>query len=137
MAIQRGKDILLKIKNKETSSFETIGGLRSSEIAFNAQPIDVTNAGSAGRWREFLGNSGIRSARIRGEGVFRDESSDELIREIFFNGGQEEWQLVLPNFGTLSGNFSLTILNYAGAHDGEVNWDIELLSAGEIRFVTL
>ncbi len=137
MAMQRGKDILLKLKQADGDIYETIGGMRASEIAFNAQPVDVTNANSSGRWREFLSDSGMRTARISGEGVFRDETADEMMRALFFDSGTASWELTLPDFGVLSGEFALTVLNYAGNYDGEVRWRMELQSAGEINFAAL
>ena len=33
---------------------ETVAGLRSRRIAFNTEAVDITDAESAGRWRELL-----------------------------------------------------------------------------------
>lgn len=35
----------------------------------------MTNAESAGRWRELLGEAGVRRAALTGAGVFKDETS--------------------------------------------------------------
>lgn len=43
------------------TSYEAVAGLRSKRLAFNAEPIDVTDAGSAGRWRELPGAAGAIS----------------------------------------------------------------------------
>ena len=50
MAAQRGKDMLLKVRD-DTSAFVTVAGLRSRRIAFDAEAVDITHAESAGRWR--------------------------------------------------------------------------------------
>ena len=135
MAAQKGKDLLLKIH--DGTAFVTVAGLRSRQIAFNAEAVDVTHAESAGRWRELLAGAGVKRASVSGSGVFKDGASDALIRQSFFDGTIRNAQIVVPDFGTLSGPFQITSLEFAGEHDREVTFDIALESAGEITFVAL
>ena len=58
MAAQRGKDLLIKLDMTGAGVFETVAGLRATRITFNAETVDVTNLGSAGRWRELLSGAG-------------------------------------------------------------------------------
>ena len=67
MGAQKGKDLLLKLDFDENGSFETVAGMRSRRIAFNAEAIDITNSDSAGRWRE-LANSDAREYWGSGQG---------------------------------------------------------------------
>jgi TP901-1 family phage major tail protein len=70
MAAQRGKDMLLKVRD-DTSAFVTVAGLRSRRIAFDAEAVDITHAESAGRWRELLSGAGVKKAtwwRFQGRG---------------------------------------------------------------------
>ncbi|MFD1197641.1 phage major tail protein, TP901-1 family [Brucella gallinifaecis] len=133
MTAQRGKDILLKIAHG-TGQFETCAGLRTKRIAFNAETVDVTDADAAGRWRQLLAGSGVQRASLSGSGIFKDAISDAVIRSIFFNGEIREWQIVLPDFGTITGAFQIVALEYGGNHDGEVTFEIALESAGLITF---
>ena len=134
MAAQKGKDLLLKLDFDQNSVFETVAGMRSRRIAFNAEAIDITNADSAGRWRELLEGAGVRRAGIAGSGIFKDAGSDASVRELFFDGGIRTWQVVIPDFGTISGPFQVTGLEYAGEHDGEVAYEMALESAGALNF---
>jgi TP901-1 family phage major tail protein len=134
MGAQKGKDLLLKLDFDQNSVFETVAGMRSRKIAFNAEPIDITNADSAGRWRELLEGAGVRRAGISGAGIFKDAGSDASVRELFFDGAIRTWQIVVPDFGTVSGPFQVTALEYAGEHDGEVTYEMGLESAGQIAF---
>ena len=52
MTAQKGKDLLLKIDSDGAGTFQTVAGLRARRISFNAESVDVTDANSAGRWRE-------------------------------------------------------------------------------------
>lgn len=135
MAAQKGKDLLLKIH--DGTGFVTVAGLRSRQIAFNAEAVDVTHAESAGRWRELLAGAGVKRASVAGSGVFKDGASDALIRQSFFDGTLRNAQIVVPDFGTLAGPFQITSLEFAGEHDREVTFDIALESAGEITFAAL
>ena len=137
MGAQKGKDLLLKLDFDQNAVFETVAGMRSRRIAFNAEPIDITNADSAGRWRELLEGAGVRRAGISGAGIFKDAASDASVRELFFDGAIRSWQVVVPDFGTISGPFQVTGLKYAGAHDGEVAYEIALESAGQLSFAAL
>ena len=134
MGAQKGKDLLLKLDFNQTSTFATVAGMRSRRIAFNAEPIDITNADSAGRWRELLEGAGVRRAAIAGSGLFKDDAADADVRSLFFDGGIRDWQVVVPDFGTIEGPFQVTGLEYAGEHDGEVAYEIALESAGAMSF---
>lgn len=133
MAAQRGKDLLLKIATGD-DTFQTCAGLRSKRIAFNAETVDVTDADASGRWRQLLAGSGVQRASVSGAGIFKDAASDALIRAAFFNGDILNWQIVVPDFGTVGGLFQITALEYGGAHDGEVTFEIALESAGFVSF---
>ena len=130
MAAQSGKDMLLKLDQTGSGSFLTVAGLKTRSLALNAASIDVTDAESAGRWRELLDGAGIKRASVSGNGIFKDQASDEQIRALFFAGTIRNWQLILPEFGTIAGPFQITALEFAGDHAGEVTFNISLESAG-------
>ena len=132
MVAQKGKDLLLKID--DGGSFVTVAGLRSKRIAFNSETVDITDADSAGRWRELLAGSGVQRAAVSGSGIFKDAQSDALMRQRFFAGEIADWQLAVPDFGTVEGPFQITSLEYTGSHDGEVTFEVALESAGAIGF---
>ena len=123
MAVQNGKDLLVKIDLTGGGNFQTVAGLRATRISFNAESVDVTSLESAGGWRELLGGAGVKSAVISGSGIFRDEASDERARQIFFDGE-------IPPF-------QVTAIEYAGSHDGEATYELSLASAGQLTFTAL
>lgn len=136
MAVQNGRDLLVKIDMTGTGTFETVAGLRATRVSFNAESVDVTSLESAGGWRELLGGAGVKSAAISGSGIFRDEASDERVRQIFFDGETPDFQIVIPDFGTVEGAFQVASVEYAGTHDGEATYELSLASAGQLTFVT-
>lgn len=134
MVAQKGKDLLLKIDSNGLGSFVTVAGLRSKRIAFNSETVDITDAESAGRWRELLAGSGVQRASVSGSGIFKDQQSDARIRSCFFGGEILRWQLAVPDFGVVDGPFQITALEYTGNHDGEVTFEVALESAGVVGF---
>jgi TP901-1 family phage major tail protein len=137
MAVQSGKDLLIKMDLTGAGNFETIAGLRATRISFNAEQVDVTSLESAGGWRELLGGAGMKSAAISGSGVFRDASTDERARQIFFDGEVPEFQVIIPGFGVVEGAFQISSIEYAGSHNGEATYELSLASAGQLSFVAV
>ena len=137
MAVQNGKDLLVKIDLTSDGNFQTIAGLRATRVSFNAESVDVTSLESQGGWRELLAGAGVKSASVSGSGVFRDEASDERAREIFFNGETPDFQVVIPDFGIMEGPFQVTSIEYGGTHDGEATYDLALASAGPLVFTAI
>ena len=135
MPAQKGKDLLIKIA--DGAGFATVAGLRTNQIAFNAETVDVTNAESVGRWRELLAGAGVRRAGLTGAGVFKDAASDALMRQIFFDGDIRAYQVTVPDFGRIEGPFQITSLEYRGEHDGEVTFEMAFESAGALTFTVL
>ena len=137
MAVQSGKDLLVKLDMTGTLQFETIAGLRASRISFNAETVDVTSLESAGGWRELLAGAGVRSASISGSGVIRDAATDARARQIFFDGEVPAFQVVIPDFGVVEGPFQITAIEYAGSHNGEASYEMTMASAGQLTFTAL
>ena len=135
MTAQKGRDLLVKIHNG--SGFVTLGGLRTKTLNLNARLVDITNSDSIDAWRELLPGAGVKSITVSGAGIFRDGASDALARENFFAQSAAEYQLIIPDFGTLTGAFLISELSYAGRYEGEATYDISLASAGAISFAAL
>ena len=136
MPAQKGKDLLIKIDDG-AGGFVTVAGLRARQLAFNAEAVDVTNAESAGRWRELLEGAGIKRAAIAGRGLFKDAATDALMRQTFFDGAVKSYQIVIPDFGTVEGAFQISSLEFAGEHNGEVTYELALESGGSLTFAAL
>jgi TP901-1 family phage major tail protein len=133
MTAQKGKDLLVKISDG-AGGFTTVAGLRTRRLAFNAETVDITNAESANRWRELLDGAGVKRAAVSGQGLFTDAATDASMRQTFFDGSIVNYQIVIPDFGTVAGAFQITDLAFAGQHNGEVTYDLTLESAGELTF---
>ena len=120
MAGQKGRDVLIKVSDgTDSDTFVTLAGIRSSDIELNAQGVDGTSADSTNGWREIIAGAGVKSARVRGKGVFKDAESDQRMQSIFFAGQVVTWQLVIPGLGALTGPLHIRELKWAGVFDGD------------------
>lgn len=137
MAVQNGRDLLIKMDMTGDGAFETVAGLRATRLSFNAETVDVTSLESEGGWRELLGGAGMRSASISGSGVFRDAATDGRARQAFFDGEVPRFQVVIPDFGVVEGPFQITTLEYSGSYNGEATYELTMASAGALNFVAL
>jgi TP901-1 family phage major tail protein len=137
MAVQNGKDLLIKVDLTGDGVFQTMAGLRATRIALNSETVDVTSLESQGGWRELLGGAGVKSATVTGSGVFRDAATDGRAQQIFFDGEVPNFQVIVPNFGVIEGAFQITSIDYAGTYNGEATYDMSLASAGALTFTAL
>ena len=137
MAVQNGKDLLIKVDQTGNGSFVTLAGLRATRLSFNAETVDVTSLESTGGWRELLAGAGVKSAAISGSGVFRDANTDARARQIFFDAEMPQFQVVIPSFGMVQGAFQITAIEYVGTYNGEATFDLSLASTGALTFTAL
>lgn len=135
MAGQRGRDVLIKIGDGgEPQSFIEAAGIRARTITLSAGLVDATTAESPEAWRELIAGAGTKRIEVAGSGAFKDAASDALLRGAFFAGEASMFQLVVAEFGVLTGRFVIAELTYAGEHDGEAMFSIRLASAASISF---
>lgn len=133
MAAQKGSALLLKIGSGSPVSYTTVGGLRSTSITMNDEPVDVTNKDSSAV-RTLLAQGGVSSFTVSGSGVFTDAASEATLRSAFNAASFSSFQIVVPEHGTYSGTFMVASLEYAGEYNGEVTYSVTLESAGAITF---
>lgn len=133
MGAQSGKDVLIKLDMTGDGVFQVLAGLKATRLTFNAATVEVTSLESAG-WRELLAGAGVRSATISGSGIFKDDSTFERARAVFFAADTPQFQVIIPAFGTVQGAFQITALEYAGTFDAEATYQMTFASAAALVF---
>ena len=146
MAAQKGSALLLKIGDGASpETFATVGGLRSTSITMNDEAVDITTKDSLGH-RALLVGGGVNSVSISGSGVFTDAASETTLKSAYFaqqntsDGSSAQtpqfnnYQVIVPDFGTFAGSFMIASLEYAGEYNGEVTYSVTLESAGYTSF---
>tara|TARA_R100000426_G_C4810918_1_gene106441 strand:- start:552 stop:965 length:414 start_codon:yes stop_codon:yes gene_type:complete len=137
MAAQKGADLLMKIGDGASpEAFTTIGGMRSTSLTMNDEMVDITNKDSSGA-RTILAQGGTTSMTVTGSGVFTDTPSETTLRSKFNEAGTTNFQFLVPNFGTFTGGFRLTTLEYGAEFNGEVTYSFTFESSGAITFATV
>ena len=137
MAAQKGRSLLMKLGNAASPEvFTTIGGMRSTSISINDETVDITNKDS-GTARTLLANGGIMSMSVSGSGVFTDSASEATLQGDMNQSALTNYQFLIPDFGTYTGQFQLTSLEYAGEYNGEVTYSFAFESSGAITFATV
>ena len=134
MAGQKGSDVLIRVDSTGLGVFVAVGGIRSKSISLNAETVDISDGDSTNKWRELLAAAGMKSATITGSGVFKDSAGEEDVRGYFFSQAIEDYQFVVPDFGTIEGPFQVTAIDYAGEYNGEATYSMTFESAGELTF---
>lgn len=137
MAAQKGSALLMKIGNGGSpEAFTTIGGMRSTSLSMNDEMVDITNKDSS-RARTLLAQGGTNSMTVAGSGVFTDSASEATLKGKFDVSALTNYQFLVPDFGTFTGSFQLTTLEYAGEFNGEVTYSFTFESSGAITFATV
>lgn len=139
MAKQAGADMIIKISNEDSpETYTTLGGIRNATLTFNRETIDTTNQGSANRWRELLADAATKSITVSGSGVFADDAIDASLRTAAFDEtANQNFQILVPSFGTFTGAWAITSLEYSGEHTDAVQFSVTLESAGAITFASV
>ena len=149
MAAQKGSALLMKIGDGASpEAFTTIGGMRSTSLTMNDEMVDVTTKDDNGH-RALLAGGGTNSVSVSGSGVFTDAASEGTIRTAYYaqmntsdgssaqTAAFKNFQIIVPDFGTLTGSFMIASLEYAGEYNGEVTYSITLESNGYITFAAV
>ena len=137
MAAQKGSALLMKIGNAGSpEAFTTIGGMRSTSISMNDEMVDITNKDSS-RARTILAQGGVNSMTVSGSGVFTDSASETTLEGKFDSSTLTNYQFLVPDFGTYTGAFMLTTLEYSGEYNDSVQYSFTFESSGAITFATV
>ena len=132
MPAQKGSAFLLKISDGATPpTYATVAGLRTTQLSINGETVVVTSKDSAG-WRELLSGAGSRSVSVSAAGIFLGSAAEAAIRSNALAGTIAAYQLSFEDGETLSGQFLVTRLDYAGDFNGERNYTVQLESSGEV-----
>jgi len=132
MPAQNGSNFLLKIGDgAQPPAYNTVAGLRTTQLSINGDVVVVTNKGSGG-WRELLSGAGSRSLSVSAAGIFLGSAAEVALRGHALAGTIEDYQLAFEDGEKLSGKFLVSRLDYAGDFNGERNYTVQLESSGEV-----
>lgn len=132
MTAQKGSAFLLKIGDGgNPQTFETVAGLRTTQLSINGDTVVVTHKESGG-WRELLSGAGTRSVSVSAAGIFLGSNAEDTIRAHALAGTIESYELSFEDGTKLVGSFLVQRLDYAGDFNGERNYTLQLESSGVV-----
>jgi len=132
MSAERGSAFLLKVGNGATPVvWQTVAGLRTTQLSINGELVAITSKDSGG-WRELLSGAGVRSVSVSGAGIFTGSAAEVRVKGNALSGAIDAYRLSFESGETLSGQFLVTRLDYAGDYNGERSYTLSLESSGPV-----
>lgn len=132
MSAQKGSAFLLKVGDGQTPvAYATVAGLRTTQLSVNGEMVAITSKDSGG-WRELLSGAGVRSVSVSAAGIFTGSAAELRVKASALSGGLDDYRLAFEGGETLTGRFLVTRLDYAGDHNGERSYTLNLESSGPV-----
>jgi TP901-1 family phage major tail protein len=132
MAAQKGSAFLLKISDgAATPTYNTVAGLRTTQLSITGDTVVVTNKGSGG-WRELLSGAGVRQVAVSAAGIFLGSAAENQIRDAALAGTIADYELSFEDGAKMRGKFLINRLDYSGDFNGERNYTLSLESSGAV-----
>ena len=132
MTPQKGAAFLLKIADgANPPAYDTVAGLRTTQMSINGDTVVVTHKGSGG-WRELLSGAGTRSVSVSASGIFLDSAAETRLRAAALEGTLEACELSFEDGARMRGRFLVQRLDYAGDFNGERTYALALESSGAV-----
>ncbi len=132
MPAQSGAAFLLKITDGATPpAYQTIAGLRTTQMSINGDTVVVTHKQSGG-WRDLLSGAGTRSVSVSAAGIFLGSAAENTVRARALDGTLDDYELSFEDGAKLRGRFLVQRLDYAGDFNGERSYTLQLESSGPV-----
>lgn len=132
MPAQKGSAFLLKISDgAATPTYNTVAGLRTTQMSINGELVVVTSKDSGG-WRELLSGAGTRSVSVSAAGIFLGSAAESQVRGNALAGTITDYELSFEGGEKMRGKFLVQRLDYAGDFNGERNYTLSLESSGVV-----
>lgn len=132
MPAQSGAAFLLKITDGASPpAYQTIAGLRTTQMSINGDTVVVTHKQSNG-WRDLLSGAGTRSVSVSAAGIFLGSTAESTVRAHALAGTLDDYELSFEDGERLRGRFLVQRLDYAGDFNGERSYTLQLESSGPV-----
>ncbi len=89
---------------------------------------------SSADWKEMLTGYGIKSFSIAGNGVFKNDTYEALLRTKMLANATWNYQIVDSDSHTYAGSFMIKTLEYKGSDKDAVTYSFALESNGAVTY---
>ncbi|HTU11433.1 MAG TPA: phage major tail protein, TP901-1 family [Allosphingosinicella sp.] len=132
MSAEKGSAFLLKVGDGgDPAEYTTMAGMRTTQLSVNGEAVNVTSKDSGG-WRELLSGAGVRSVSVAGSGIFTGSAAEGRLKANALAGLIDDYELSFESGEMLRGRFLVIRLDYAGDHNGERTYALNLESSGAV-----
>ncbi|MEM7688588.1 MAG: phage major tail protein, TP901-1 family [Pseudomonadota bacterium] len=132
MPAQNGAAFLLKLGDGgDPVTYETVAGLRTTQMTINGDAVVVTHKQSGG-WRDLLTGAGTRSVSVSASGIFLASEAESTVRAHALAGTIDDYELSFENGERLRGRFLVQRLDYSGDFNAERTYSFQLESSGAV-----
>lgn len=138
MAKQLGRALLVKIGDgADPVVYSNLCGLNSKSLTINNSSIDVTTPDcttpEGALYTETL--AGLKNVSVSGDGFFEDSTAEARMNTVAMaNDNSNDFEIVVPDFGTYAGTFRIASLEFGGETEGGVTYSLSLESSGTVTF---
>lgn len=127
----KGRDALIQISTNGGSTFTTMGGVRTTGLTINNEPVDITNADSSG-FRELMPDAGVQSVDLSLDGVVVDNTAFETAITQADDRTLVWYKFTYANAGIVSSKFAISSLQLTGEYNGTQTFSMSLQSSGTV-----
>lgn len=131
-----GREFVLKVAQAGSpTTFVTVGGIRTTGLTINNNPVDITNVASEG-YREWLPDGGIQQFSMAIDGIFDSQTNGaDLLFTAARNRTLIEAQIISGHGDEFRGNVVVTSFQRTGQFDGAETFSAQLESSGQLLYI--
>ena len=132
MTPQKGGAFLLKIGDgAQPPAYDTVAGLRTTQMAINGDPVVVTHKQTRGSPAQLSG-ARTRTVSVSAAGIFLGSAAEDRVRGHALAGTIAEYELSFEDGAKMRGPFLVQRLDYSGDFNAERTYTLQLESAGPV-----
>lgn len=120
----------LKIYRGTGGSRIIIAGVRTSSMTINNATVDITDKEDSG-WTTLLAAAGSKNVSFEASGIFK---SANLLEFALASTTQDDFEIDIVGYGTMSGKFNISTFSPSGTHDAEGAYSASFASSGAITW---
>lgn len=135
MAAQTGLTfgVFINTGSTGTPTWTALAGLRTRSFKINNNPVDVTTADSASRYRELLGDTGIVELEISGSGVYQKDAPTHALPTAVASGATKMFKFnsaaATPAL-EIVGTFVVSEFEIAATYNEAATFTVKFMSTG-------
>jgi predicted secreted protein len=129
----KGRSAALLVSANGGSTFTTVGGVRTNNMTFNNNPVDITSVSSGG-FQEMLADGGNQSVSISIDGIVIDNTPFETMLTQADDRTLIWYKVEFASGGVLTARFVVSSLQIGAPYNDAQTFSASLESSGTITF---